>query len=349
MIQAKEQIARRIGDFIRNENTNNFDPLARELFAFQYQHIAQARLYYDGLSVTPENLPDITAIPPIGLNVFKETCFFAGEQAKITFQTIGTSGKGRGTSCFDDIDLHVMETSILQNCHNQLCADERKTRFLMLVPSPDEAPNIIMAYGMNRIGQRWGVEPPLFAVQQGQLLVKEAGAYIKRAIAENVPITIIGGSFGFVNFIDAISENIQTMPLPEGSRLLDAGGFKGRSRELNRADFVELTSRFFNVPEKLCFNLYGLTELGSQFYSQAGGPKQPPHWTRVRVCHPLTLHNVGVGEQGVAVLYDLANISKPFVILTDDLAIRHEDGFELLGRASGSAPRGCSLSLEEMR
>lgn len=349
LLQDKQTIATRIERFIKDESADTFTDVARALFDFQFQHIDQARAYYKALGVTPDNLETITDIPPIGLNVFKETTLFAGDKQTRTFQTSGTSGKGRGASCFDDFDLNVMKCSILKNCQQHLCKDDRQTRFLMLVPSPEEAPDIIMAYGMNHIARRWGLEAPVFAVSKGQFLGEEAIGYIQKAISDKVPLTIIGGSFGFVNFIDAIQDKIPSLPLPEGSRLLDAGGFKGRSRELDRAHFLKLTSEYFKVPTELCFNLYGLTELSSQFYSKAAAPKQPPHWTKVRVCQPLSLEDVATGEQGVAVLYDLANISKPFVILTDDLAIARGNGFDLLGRASGSAPRGCSLSLEEVR
>ncbi len=348
LLQDKQDIASRIENFIKDESADQFDAVARALFTFQFHHIDQARLYYEALGVTPENLAGINTIPAIGLNVFKETSFFAGAESTHIFQTSGTSGKGRGVSCFDDIDLAVMHSSILANCRNHLFKDNLKTRFLMLVPSPEEAPDIIMAYGMNRIAGEWGLTAPFFAVSKGQFLGKEAIGFIQQAIKDEVPLTIIGGSFGFVNFIDALRDKIPALPLPQGSRLLDAGGFKGRSRELNRHDFVTLTSDYFKVSEELCFNLYGLTELSSQFYSQGANPKQPAHWTKARVCHPLTLQDVREGEQGVAVLYDLANIAKPFVILTDDLAVSHTNGFELQGRASGSAPRGCSLSLEEV-
>ena len=349
ILKDKKALCFRIEQFIKDASTDSFDAIGKALFHFQFQHIGQACKYYKSLGINPETLQSTNDIPPIGLNVFKATTFFAGIKQTKIFQTSGTSGKGQGASCFDELDLSVMQTSIIENCRQHLFQDDRKTRFLMLVPSPDEAPDIIMAYGMNHIAQKWGLAAPLFAVSHGQFLGKEAVGYIKQAIQDEVPLTIIGGSFGFVNFIDAISAKIPNLCLPKGSRLLDAGGFKGRSRELNRDDFITLTSSFFNVPQELCFNLYGLTELSSQFYSKAASAKQPAHWTKVRVCHPLTLHEVGLGEQGVAILYDLANISKPFVIFTDDIAINHGDGFELLGRASGSAPRGCSLALEEIR
>ncbi len=55
-----------------------------------------------------------------------------------------------------------------------------------------------------------------------------------------------------------------------------------------------------------------------------------------------------IKRHAFTILYDLANISRPFVILTDDLARKRQPGFDLPGRASGSAPRGCSLALEDI-
>ncbi|MDA3970888.1 MAG: hypothetical protein PF442_06035 [Desulfobulbaceae bacterium] len=349
LLQEKSEISSRIQSFIWDASADQFDAVARALFSFQYKHLEPLRSYCASLGITPENLETIGDIPAIGLNVCKETSFFAGSEPSRVFRTSGTSGKGRGSSCFAADDLEIMQTGILCNCRQQLFSDGLKTRFLMLVPSPLEAPDMIMAYGMKCIAAQWGLEPPFFAVHKGGFLGREAVSYIQQAITDQVPLTIIGGSFGFVNFIDGMQNKLPHLPLPRGSRLLDAGGFKGRSRELNRDDFTELTSHYFNVPKASCFNLYGLTELASQFYSKAGQVKQPPHWTKVRVCNPMTMQDVAEQEQGVAVLYDLANIARPFVILTDDLAVLHPNGFELIGRASGSAPRGCSLSLEEVR
>jgi hypothetical protein len=49
-------------------------------------------------------------------------------------------------------------------------------------------------------------------------------------------------------------------------------------------------------------------------------------------------------------LFDLANVSRPLAILTDDIAEpAGNGGFHVLGRASGTAPRGCSLNLERLR
>ncbi|PLX50377.1 MAG: hypothetical protein C0613_04420 [Desulfobulbaceae bacterium] len=346
---AKKELIRSITAFIADKTRNDFNNLACRLFAYQFEAIPAAGAYYRKCGVTPANLKDFRDIPPIGLNVFKRYELFDGSRCSKTFRTSGTSGKGRGASCFADEDLALMTTSIMANAGATLFADNRTTRFMMLVPSPQEAPDIIMAHGMAEIAATWGTEPPLYAISRGAFLGPEAVAFLKKCIADQMPVTIIGGSFGFVNFVDRLTPELGSLALPPGSRLLDAGGFKGRSRELTRSGFLELMTAFFKLPADHCFNLYGLTELGSQFYSQGQGAKQPPHWTRVRICHPLSLNEVEDGEQGIPLLYDLANVARPLAVLTDDLGRRHASGFDIIGRASGSAPRGCSLSLEEIR
>lgn len=346
---SKKELIAKISAFIGDAGSGDFNSLACQLFAYQFAHIPSARAYYQKCGISPENLQDFTAIPPIGLNIFKRYELFDGSSCDKTFRTSGTSGKGRGASCFATEDLGLMGLAILENAKTTLFADGQKTRFMMLVPSPEEAPDIIMAHGMAQIATEWATEPVFYAISQGAFLGKEAVAYLQKCIVDKAPVTIIGGSFGFVNFIDKVAPQLGSLPLPAGSRVLDAGGFKGRSRELTRKGFLEMMADFFKLPAEQCFNLYGLTELGSQFYSRGHEEKKPAHWTRVRICHPLTLHEVEDGGEGIALLYDLTNVARPLAILTDDLGRRRGSGFEIMGRASGSAPRGCSLSLEDIR
>ncbi len=345
----KKKLIAKISSFIKDAGTADFNSLASELYTYQFNTIPAAQAYYQKCGVYPESLQKFSDIPPIGLNIFKRYELFDGSICEKTFRTSGTSGKGRGSSCFGTEDLELMTLSILENAKTSLFADNQKTRFMMLVPPATEAPDIIMAHGMAQIADHWGIEPPFYAISQGAFLGKEAVAYIQKCIADKAPLTIIGGSFGFVNFIDKVAPQLGSLPLPVGSRVLDAGGFKGRSRELTRAGFLEMMADFFHLPAEQCLNLYGLTELGSQFYSRGLEEKKPPHWTRVRICHPLTLREVEDGGEGIALLYDLTNVARPMAILTDDLGRRHGNGFEIIGRASGSAPRGCSLSLENVQ
>ena len=53
---------------------------------------------------------------------------------------------------------------------------------------------------------------------------------------------------------------------------------------------------------------------------------------------------IPLGETGLLEVIDLANARSVLAVRTSDLAVRHEDGFELLGRAPQAEPRGCSLT-----
>ena len=53
-------------------------------------------------------------------------------------------------------------------------------------------------------------------------------------------------------------------------------------------------------------------------------------------------------EIGLLSIYDLANLGSSISIMTNDLAKRKGNTFELLGRDKKSAPRGCSRTADEM-
>jgi hypothetical protein len=52
---------------------------------------------------------------------------------------------------------------------------------------------------------------------------------------------------------------------------------------------------------------------------------------------------VAEGGTGLIRVFDLANVYSVMAIQTEDLGIRHGDGFALAGRAVLAEPRGCSL------
>jgi len=75
-----------------------------------------------------------------------------------------------------------------------------------------------------------------------------------------------------------------------------------------------------------------------------------PPWMRVTAVDPTTLLPVAPGEIGVARIVDLANVDSAVAIQTSD-RVRVSGGghrVELLGRAPGAMPRGCSLAIDEI-
>jgi hypothetical protein len=181
------------------------------------------------------------------------------------------------------------------------------------------------------------------------------------------PLLILGTAFSFVNLLDALAGQNLRLQLPAGSRVLETGGYKGRSRVMPKAELHQLITQHLGVPLESIICEYGMSELSSQAYEMvtgvkcqaSGGQSVPsrhpapgtrhfkfPPWARARVVSPETGGEVEEGETGLLQVFDLANAFSVLAIQTEDLAERREDGFELIGRSAAAEPRGCSLMLE---
>ena len=139
---------------------------------------------------------------------------------------------------------------------------------------------------------------------------------------------MLGTSFAFVHLLDAVGDDMP-FPLPDGSRLMQTGGFKGKSREVPAEKLRRDLASLFAVDERAIV------------YAE-------PPWARVVPVDPVTLEPVADGEVGLAKIIDLANVDSAVAVLTQDRVRRVSGGFELLGRAPGAAPRGCSIAIDEM-
>jgi len=160
------------------------------------------------------------------------------------------------------------------------------------------------------------------------------------------PLLLIGTAFLFVHLLDHLREHGTRYKLPRGSRIVETGGYKGRSREIPKPELHALISKYLGVPQQHIICEYGMSELSSQAYDD---PTQPsrilrfPPWARVQIIDPETGCEVAEGETGLVRVFDLANIFSVQAVQTEDLGIRRGDGFEVIGRAALAEPRGCSL------
>ena len=86
--------------------------------------------------------------------------------------------------------------------------------------------------------------------------------------------------------------------LPPGSRVMETGGYKGRSRTIPKSELHSLICQRLGVPLQNLVSEYGMSELSSQAYDVAIGEPHGevrigcgvfrfPPWTRVRLISPL--------------------------------------------------------------
>ncbi len=177
--------------------------------------------------------------------------------------------------------------------------------------------------------------------------------------ASRRPVLILGTAFSFVHLLDFLAENQLRFELPAGSRVMETGGYKNRSRALPKSELHALITQRLGIERENIICEYGMSELCSQAYDSEIHPPSSilhprvfhfPPWARVQIISPETGGEVADGETGLIRILDLANVFSVAAIQTEDLGIRRGEGFELIGRAERAEPRGCSLnSLEASR
>ena len=340
-----------------------FEKLALALFRFQYDACPPYARFCQSLDRAPSTVSNYAEIPAVPTGAFKEfdlCCFELTDTIK-TFRTSGTSTDRRGRLRLDTLQLY--EASLLGSLRENFLANLRGQRPTMrfLAPTPEEAPDSSLTHMFEALRIAEAGPASGFDLDDGKLDLDSVQRAVRLAGEGASPLLLLGTSFAFVHFLDATTESESgEWKLPEGSRVMETGGFKGRSREVPaevlRAD---LAGRF-NLPETSIINQYGMTELGSQFYDSTAvdpsGPRRKlaPPWTRVRIIDPTTGQDVGPGEVGMIVIHDLANTGSVAAIQTADLGriVRDEAGreigFSVLGRFEGAEERGCSIATDIM-
>jgi hypothetical protein len=174
-------------------------------------------------------------------------------------------------------------------------------------------------------------------------------------VADRRPVCLAATAFALVQLLDAMEADGLRVSLAPGSRIMETGGFKGRSRMVSREELYERTCDRFGVNPDAVLAEYGMTELSSQCYDRmpagavlAQRRKVAPPWLRARVVGP-DRRTLAKGEVGAILHVDLANRSSCIAIQTEDLGVQYADGLVLIGRDVDVEPRGCSLEAEDLR
>jgi hypothetical protein len=221
----------------------------------------------------------------------------------------------------------------------------------ILFPNETLMPNSSLAHYLGLAMQHFGTADSAYYLDENGLRIDALCEALQKAEQSNQPLALLGASYSFVHLMDELQARGLSFDLPKGSRTLDTGGFKGQSRDIPMEDFYAQLSAIFGIERRQCINMYGMTELSTQFYDAGNhsipSVKRGPHWLRSRLLDPLTGQEVARGERGILAHTDLANFNSVTTILTEDVGIATEDGFVLLGRAQGTQAKGCSLAVED--
>jgi hypothetical protein len=237
--------------------------------------------------------------------------------------------------------------------------------FLSLIPPPDLVPDSSLSTMVGAAMAELGASGSAWFADGDRLDFIGFERALRAAESAGRPVLLLGTAFAFVHWLDGLAaRGAAGFRLARGSRVLETGGFKGRSRAVPREElYASLAERLAIGPEWIV-NEYGMTELLSQYYeaglgtpapdgtslalSLAARRLEPPPWLRFRILDPVTLAPLPDGERGLVAHFDLANVGSVAAVLTEDIGRRDGAGLELFGRSPGAEPRGCSVAMDEL-
>ncbi len=364
----------RLGEFIRGAESLSavdadtaFESLALDLFRLQFSAVEPYRRFCEARGLTASRVAgwrDIPHVPAVAFKEFALTSLAPGDRSRV-FCSSGTTGQRPSRHFHNAASLLGYERALWPPFRRHLLAGlSARPELICLTPSPALAPHSSLVHMFDAIrraldapasafvgrttpGGAWDLEPGLIGQRFG-----EAGS-------RGEAVLVLGTAFSFVQLLDLnpgirrAGPTLHRRPgftLPNGSRVMETGGYKGRTRELTKAELHRRLSQRLGIPETRIVSEYGMSELTSQAYDHvAGEPIAPggrrfqfPPWARATLVSPETGRPVADGETGLIRVLDLANVSSVLAIQTEDMGVCRRAGFELLGRAPSAEPRGCS-------
>jgi hypothetical protein len=337
-----------------------FEPLALDIYAHQYAANAPYRAWCDALGTSPAKATRWQDIPAFPCQSFKTdlvTSFPLGE-AVMAQITSGTTAIRRGQIFRDAIGRRLVLEANRVMTGAYLFPDfarGQRCRVLILAPSPEMAPSMGMAVGMEETRRHFGTPDSRFLLNHGGIDVAALVAALAEAEASGVPVAMIGSTSAFVFFFRACRERGASFRLPAGSRIGDGGGYRGRFGELSHDDYLGLARDVLGIPATHCVNVLGMAESATNYFDDtlrravlgrgaAARMRPNPPWTRTVAVSVKDLAVLPPGEVGLLRHYDVVNLPTVLAVQTDNLGYTDEAGnFQIVGRAQRDASGRVSL------
>ncbi len=309
----------------------DFENLALDIFAFQYEKVEIYHTFCQALNKTPDKVKSIEKIPFLPIQFFKSHQILA---KNTTYQEIFTSSgtTGKQTSKHYIADLEIYEKTFVK-AFQQFYGNIEDYIVLALLPSYLERKNSSLIYMVNNfIKKSKHPESGFFLHNYDELSEK-----LKSLNQQKKKVLLIGVSFALLDLIEKEKFALQN------TIIMETGGMKGRRKEITREELHQKLSKGFGV--KNIHSEYGMTELLSQAYSQGNGIFSCPKTMKIFIREtedPLQL--LPLQKTGGLNIIDLANITSCAFIATQDLGKKIDTHhFKILGRFDHSDIRGCNL------
>jgi acyl-CoA synthetase (AMP-forming)/AMP-acid ligase II len=344
-----------------------FNELALHLFALQFAAIPFYARFCRSRGVNPDTVTTWTEIPAVPTVAYKEVDLTVLPEAgrRTVFHSSGTTAQNPSRHYHNEETLRCYESSLRpwfqKHLLPELSSPDRvapRFHILILTPPPHLAPHSSLVHMFETARRTFAPDHSAYfgTVDSSGAWHLDTGALIDlvapggppgRSPSEP-PVLLLGTAFLYVHLLDELTSRNQSLRLPPNSRLLETGGYKGRSRAIPKDTLHRALAAQLGLEHSQIVTEYGMSELSSQAYDKVAGVKGDrllrfPPWARARVVSPEDGLPVPNGSTGLLQVFDLANVASVLAVQTEDLAVRRDPGFELIGRVEQAEPRGCSL------
>ena len=343
-------------DFTSRWSYPEFEELALSAFKVQFQQNPVYRRFCEGKNAVPTTVTSWQNVPMVPTTAFRYLDLVTGDHSSVqmVFRTSGTTSTTLAPGRHLVSRPSLYHASLLSNFRKHLMPDIEKIKFVSLIPSPDELPHSSLSYMVNAAAETMSSEVHWFVDGEGVLNSAGLINVLDAAALGGEEVLLLGTAFAFVHWLDELAGK-ELRRLPPGSRIMETGGFKARTRDITKEQLYRSLSTTVGLEPNRIVNEYGMTELLSQLYEshltqpnelQAG--HTPPPWLRVRALNPTTLEPVAENELGILAFFDLANLGSVCHVLTEDVGRVIDGKVHLEGRFPGAEPRGCSRAMDEL-
>ena len=343
-------------DFTPRWSDPEFEELALSAFNVQFQQNPVYRRFCEGKNAVPTTVTSWQNVPMVPTTAFRYLDLVTGDHSSVqmVFRTSGTTSTTLTPGRHLVSRPSLYHASLLSNFREHLMPDIEKIKFVSLIPSPDELPHSSLSYMVSAAAETMSSEVHWFVDGEGVLNSAGLIKVLDDASLGGEEVLLLGTAFAFVHWLDELAGK-ELRRLPPGSRIMETGGFKARTRDITKEQLYRSLSTTVGLEPNRIVNEYGMTELLSQLYEshltqsnelQAG--HTPPPWLRVRALNPTTLEPVAENELGILAFFDLANLGSVCHVLTEDVGRMIDGKVHLEGRFPGAEPRGCSRAMDEL-
>lgn len=331
---------------------SRFNDYCMQLFELQYATNKIFREFCDVKKVSPGDINRWQDVPMVYNDVFKThlVASFPLEQSVMACLTGGTTSLTQRGRIFRDEDgKRLVFGANRKMTESYLFPDfeeGKRCRILILAPSPEMAPSMGMAIGMDQTRQAFGTPDSMFLLGKSGIDIKKLLKALRESEASGVPVALIGATAAYVYFFQACRRKKMKFKLPVGSRVCDGGGYRGRFGVVTRDDYYAMVSEILDVPETHCVNVLGEAETATNLFDDAlrrhvkglsprKRTRPVPPWSRVLAMNIDDLTPLPDGEVGLLAHWDLANVPTVLAVITDNLGYTTDNGTgcEMVGRA----------------